>query len=92
MNKTYKAFFIVIILVALSALHLTIYNQNINKSYMIVKLNKKLEVLRNNNRFLNYKAAKKGSLERIEKIATTKLNMVYPKNVKYLVESTKEIN
>ncbi|MFC1559803.1 hypothetical protein ACFLZ2_02645 [Candidatus Margulisiibacteriota bacterium] len=84
MNKKSKAFFIVAILLSLSAIHLTIYNQNINRSYEILKIQKKLAVIRNGNRFLNYKVAKKESLSRIEKIATTKLNMVYPKEIKYL--------
>ena len=86
MKKPVKSFLIVLVLLSLSALHLTIYNQNINRSYKIGKLNKKLTLLRNQNRYLNYKAAKKESLERIEQIAKTRLNMVYPKDIKYLKE------
>jgi len=85
MNKILRALFVVALIAVLSAIHLTIFNQNINRSYKIGEQNRKLDVLRNTNRFLNYKVAQKESLERIEDIAKNKLNMVYPKDVKYLL-------
>ena len=90
MNKTIGSFAIVIVLIILSSIHLSIFNQNIDRSYDIVKLNKKLEKIIDENRFLNYKVAQKESLERIEDIATKKLKMIYPKDIKYMMESTME--
>lgn len=90
MNKTIRSFAIVIVLILLSSIHLSIFNQNIDRSYNIDKLNKKLETLIDVNRFLNYKVAQKESLDRIENIATKKLKMVYPKDIKYMMETTRE--
>lgn len=90
MNKTIRSFAIVIVLILLSSVHLSIFNQNIDRSYDIVKLNKKLEALIDVNRFLNYKVAQKESLDRIENIATKKLKMIYPKEIKYMTETTRE--
>ncbi len=85
MSKILRALFVVALIAVLSAIHLTIFNQNINRSYKIVAQNRKLDALRDTNRYLNYKVAQKESLERIENIAINKLNMVYPKDVKYLL-------
>lgn len=88
--KILRAFAILIIFVALAAVHLTIYTGSLNISYEIDGLKKTFEQLRNDKRYLKYLVAKEEALPRIEGAAKGKLNMVYPKEVDYIIISTKE--
>jgi len=86
-----RALIILAVFVLLSAVHLTIYTNSMRTGYEIDALKKKLEVLRNENRYLNYLVVKEEALPRIENIAKGKLNMVYPDKINYIVVSSKEV-
>lgn len=76
-----------LILVVLAMIHLAIYVQNMGIGYESAKLKKKLGELRSRNRYLWSIVARKESLSRIERIATTKLKMVRPEEIHYLTIS-----
>ncbi len=88
--KILRAFAILIIFVALAAIHLAIYTGSIKTGYEIDDLKKQLDSVRNENRYLNYLVAKEEALPRIEQIAKGKLNMVYPEKINYVTVASKE--
>jgi cell division protein FtsL len=88
--KLIRAFMILAFFVALSAIHLAIYTNSIKIGYAMDELKGKLDKLRNENRYLNYLVAKEQSLPRIEGVAKSKLNMVYPDKVNYVVVPSRE--
>lgn len=88
--KILRAFAILIVFVALSAVHLTIMTGSLKISYEIDTLKRTFELLRSDKRYLNYLVAREEALPRIEQAAKGKLNMVYPEQMNYIIVSTKE--
>jgi len=84
-----KVITILIIVTLMSIIHLSINTKTIKQSYEIAKLKQKFEKLYSENRYLRSEVAKKESLERIEKIAREKLNMVEPKDIIYIRKGAK---
>jgi cell division protein FtsL len=89
--KIIRAFTILLIFLALCAIHLAIYTSSIKIGYEIDGLKRKLEAIRNENRYLNYLVAKEEALPRIEQIAKGRLNMVYPDKINYIIISSGEV-
>lgn len=85
--KFRRAVLILIIFVVLAGIHLYIYTQNIGLKYRVTDLKIKLSKIVSKNRSMISQAAKKENLHYIEKIAREKLNMVYPKEVNYILRS-----
>ncbi len=76
-----------LIFVALSAIHLFIYTQNIDLKFQVRELKIRLAQIRSKNRQDGYIVAKKENLKGIEQIAMRKLGMVYPDKINYIVVS-----
>jgi len=85
-----RAFAVLIIFVLLSLIHLAISTGSIKTSYEISELKQQLDAIKPENRYLNYLVAKEEALPRIEKLATTKLDMIYPEKMNYVVISSGE--
>jgi hypothetical protein len=88
--KMLRAFSILVLFVALAAIHLAIYTSSIRASYDIGGIKDKLKAVRSENRYLNYLAAKEGALAKIDSVAKGKLKMVYPEKMNYVTITTKE--
>jgi len=86
--KIFRAFAILILFVALAAVHLAIYTSSIKKGFEIDDLKKQLDAIRNENRYMSYLVAKEEALPRIEQVAKNKLKMEYPENMNYIVVSS----
>ena len=71
-------------MLTLDVIHLTVFSKTIEINYQAEELRQKFNRVLSENRSLAATVSKKNSLERIEKIATEKLGMVYPEKMKYL--------
>jgi cell division protein FtsB len=74
----------------LAVIHLSISTANMKIGYEIDSFKKQLARLRSETRYINYLVAKEEALPRIDQLAKTKLNMVYPKDITYVTFSTGE--
>ena len=81
--------FVVLVIMFFALAHLYVYTKNISLHYEVKQLKIKLGKLHDETRYLTSLASEKRSLDRIEEIAKTKLNMVWPNRVTYL-DSAKE--
>jgi cell division protein FtsB len=90
--RTFRAFSILILFLALAAIHLAIYTSSIKTGYDINDLKKKLNVVHTENRYLNYLVAKEEALPKIEQASKNKLKMSYPKDMNYIIVGTGEAN
>jgi cell division protein FtsL len=86
MKNPRKILLITLVFLVLGAVHLTIHTHNMHLNYEVEQLKKILNELYNKNRVLSLQVAQKSSLERIEKIAVQSLNMVYPKEMNYIIK------
>ena len=82
--------FLIIIVVILALVHLFIFTGSIGLNYDLVKKKEAFKKFYQENRRLNYLLARGESLDKVEQIATTKLEMIYPESVNYIIESSKE--
>jgi len=83
--KILRAFTVLLVILFLSLIHLSIYTNSIKVGYEIDGLKKKWDSLRNDTRYLNYLVAKDEALPKIDSIAKSKLNMIYPEKMNYIV-------
>lgn len=82
--------FLVTAVIILALVHLFIFTGSIGINYDLVKKKMAFQELHQENRRLNCLLARAESLEKVEKIATTKLDMLYPENMNYIIISSKE--
>ncbi len=80
------AIYIIIILV-LAVVHLFIFTKSIGLNYDMAKIKAQYDKAYKENRELNFKLAKGESLDNIETAAKTKLGMVYPDTMEYIIVS-----
>ncbi len=83
--KFKRAVLVLIIFVALAGIHLYIYTQNISLKYKVTDLKIKLSKIVSKNRNMISQVAKKENLKSIENYARKKLDMIYPKEVNYIL-------
>lgn len=82
-----KAVAILVLFLALAGLHLFIYAKNIGLKYRVTDLKIKLAELNSLSRTLGSQLSQEEDLNYVEKIAKTKLGMIYPENITYIVMS-----
>lgn len=90
MKNIGKILLIIFIFLIMGVTHLTIHTHNMQLSYEIDQLKSKLSVIYNKNRVLSTQVAQKSSLGRIEKIARDSLNMIYPKDMNYILKEKQD--
>jgi len=78
------------IVVVLALAHLFIFTGSIGVKYDLTRKKVEFQKLYQENRVLNYLLAKGQSLGHIEELAKSKLSMVYPEKVDYVIVSSKE--
>ncbi len=81
---------LIIIILALALTHLYIFTSSIGLKYNVAKLKIEHQKLYSENRRLNYLIARGESLPKIDEIASSKLSMVYPEKINYIVIGSKE--
>ena len=81
-----KAVSILLLFLFLAGVHLFIYAQNITLKYRITDLKIKLAELTSARQALGSRAAREEDLAYVEKIAKSKLGMIYPADITYIVE------
>jgi cell division protein FtsL len=86
-RKKRSTLLLILAAAALAMLHLYIQGRNIDYNYEYVKQRMKFLDLYNQNRYLSSQVAERGSLERIEKIAKERLDMVYADQIQYIIAS-----
>ena len=79
-----------ILIVALSVIHLGIYAQNVNIKYETEDLKRGFGALKSEIRNSSYIASKKKDLSRIENVAVRKLGMIRPSDLHYIVRPSTE--
>jgi cell division protein FtsB len=82
-----KAVAVLALFLALAGVHLFIYAKNIGLKYKITDLKIKLAELNSLSRQLGSRLSQEEDLDHVEKYAKTKLGMVYPDNITYIVMS-----
>ena len=82
-----QALVILLVLVALAAVHLFIYIQNIGLKYKVTDIKIQLGELKSKNRLLASQVAARESLPVIAQLAHDKLGMAYPEKIIYIVPS-----
>ncbi|KAF0133424.1 MAG: hypothetical protein FD145_1287 [Candidatus Saganbacteria bacterium] len=87
MKKYAWCFFLVLVL---ALVHLFIVTSSVGLKYNAASLKIKYGKLYAESRRLNYFVAKKENLSRIDSMAVSKLGMVYPEKIDYIVIGTKE--
>ncbi|MBN3033832.1 MAG: septum formation initiator family protein [Candidatus Saganbacteria bacterium] len=88
MNSNFrKAVAVLILFLVLAAAHLYMYAQNMALTYRITDLKIKRAELSSLARTLGSQAAREEDLAYIEKTAKTKLGMIYPDDITYIVTS-----
>jgi cell division protein FtsL len=80
------SFFLACFVVA-AALHLFILTQNSDLKNQLTDIKVKLNELKSQNRLLSSQVAAGENLGLVEKLATSRLKMVYPAKINYLVVS-----
>jgi cell division protein FtsL len=90
--KTRNIFLIILVFLIFSTILLVINAKNMKLSYEAGILKAKLNKIYNHNRILSADVAEKSSLQRIDQIAKNKLKMIYPVDMKYLLEGSGEAN
>jgi len=86
-----KSYIILITIVLVLALvHLFIFTGSIGLNYDLVKKKVAFQKLHQENRRLNYLLARGESLDKVENLAKTKLGMIYPESINYIIISSKE--
>ena len=86
-NNFRKAVAVLALFLALAGAHLYMYAQNMALTYQITDLKIKRGELNSLARMLGSQAAREEDLAYIEKTAKTKLGMIYPSDVIYIVTS-----
>lgn len=86
-NHFRKAVAILALFLALAGVHLFIYAQNIGLKYRITDLKIKLAELNSLARQLGSQMSREEDLDRVETHAKTRLGMVYPEEITYIVLS-----
>jgi len=76
----------------LAGIHLYINTQNIDVKYKVTDLKIKLAQVRSQNRNLGSVIAQKENLSYIEKVARTKLDMIYPEKINYILPNNSDKN
>ena len=75
---------IMVLFLSLALIHLMVFSQVIRLNYEMDDLSERIEEMRNKNKELFNEAARLSALDRIERIATTKLGMVKPGKIKFI--------
>lgn len=83
---------LIVFFLVFSAVHLSIFVQNISLTYRLTEGKIKLSELNSRNRLLGGSVAREENLVFIEKTAKEKLGMVYPENIKYIIGSKEAVN
>ena len=78
------------IVIVLALTHLFIFTGSIGIKYDLARQKVEFQKIYQENRVLNYLLAKGQSLGHIEELAKSKLSMVYPEKVDYIIVSSKE--
>ena len=84
-----KAVAILVLFLVLAGIHLFISAKNIGEKYKITDLKIKLAELSSQSRTLGSQMSQEEDLSYIEKTAKTKLGMIYPENITYIVMDAK---
>ena len=84
-----KAVAILVLFLVLAGIHLFISAQNIGLKYKITDLKIKLAELSSLSRTLGSQMSQGEDLGYVEKTAKTKLGMIYPENITYIVMDAK---
>jgi cell division protein FtsB len=82
---------ILLFFLGLAAIHLFFSAQNISLKYRTTDIKVKLNELKSANRLLNGQVARGEKLDYVEEYARSKLGMVYPEQIIYIV-GTKMVN
>ncbi|MDD5594596.1 MAG: septum formation initiator family protein [Candidatus Margulisbacteria bacterium] len=82
-----KAVSILVLFLTLAGTHLFIFAQNISLKYQITDLKIKLNELTSQTKALGSQASRGEDLAVVERIAKTKLDMVYPEDITYITTS-----
>jgi len=85
--KFRKALSVLVLFVVFAGIHLFVYTHNISLKYKITDTKMKLYEVVSKNRELGSELAAKENLANVEKIANSKLNMIYPETVNYILAS-----
>ncbi len=86
-NNFRKAVAILVLFLTLAGVHLFIYAKNIGLKYRMTDLKIKLAELNSLSRQLGSQLSREEDLGKVEQYAKTKLGMVYPENITYIVTS-----
>ncbi len=86
--RRYAVLIILVLLLALT--HLFIFTGSVGLKYDSVKLKMEFEKSYQENRMLRCLESKGESLGRVEQLARTKMDMIYPNNVEYIIDASKE--